>query len=417
MARATLTIEGLAAGGDAVAHHDGRVVFVDRAAPGDRVEVALIERPGDRALFGSVVEVLERGAARVEPACPVAAECGGCRWMHVDLAAQAQAKSKIFASALERIGGLELSSLQLMPLVTAPDALAYRRRARLHVRRGKVGYLRERTHALVEVAGCAVLEPALDRALRALPQALRDTQLLARVTEIDLVCEGAAWSLALHLPKLTGAIRTRAEALVQRVGARGAVLVAPGVAPSLVAQPVLGTLRPDVFAQVNAASNAALVAAAVAQLQPRAGQRVLELFAGSGNFTLPMAAAGAQVVAVEGAGPALSLLRRAADSRGLSARVKIVEGDALARARALAADGQRFDAVVLDPPRAGCSGLAPVAHAVGAERIVYVSCDPATLARDLAELRGGGFIPRWAQPFDLFPQTPHVEGLVRLERA
>ena len=416
MARVELTLEGLAKGGDAVAHHDGRAVFVDRGAPGDRVLVDLMERPGERELHAHLVEVIERGPNHVEPVCPVADRCGGCRWMRVAYPAQAIAKEKIFFDALERIGRVSRASIDAKPIVPAPNALAYRRRARLHVRREHVGYIREKTHELVEIHGCPVLEPALDSAVKRLPDALAKHQLLARVKEIDLVCEGAAWSLALHLDKLTGVLSDRAEKLVRELDARGAVLLSENAKPMMIGKPVLGTLRPDVFAQVNAGSNAGLVDAAVAQLGATNDQHVLELFAGSGNFTLPLAGQGARVVAIESAGPALGLLRSAANSRGLADKVRIVEGDALERARALAADGQRFASLLLDPPRSGCSGLAPVAHSLGVKRIVYVSCDPATLARDVRELSEAGFLPKWAQPFDLFPQTPHVEGVVRLER-
>jgi len=414
--RVELEIEGLAKGGDAVARHQGRIVFVDRGAPGDRVLVDLMERSGQRELFGHLVEVIAAGPDRVEPSCAVAERCGGCRWMQVAPRAQAAAKERIFYEALARIGHTPRESIEAQPIAQAEKTLGYRRRARLHIRRERLGYLREKTHELVEVSGCPVLEPVLEAAVRALPEALRRFELLSRVKEIDLACEGAAWSLALHVDKLSGAVRDRASQLVRALNARGAVLLAPGAAPALIGKPALGTLRPDVFAQVNAGSNGVLVQAALTQLAPEKGTRVLELFAGSGNFTLPLAAAGAEVVAIESAGPALSLLRAAANARQLARQIHIVEGDALDRARALGVEGKRFDSVLLDPPRAGCSGLGPVLHAVDARKVVYVSCDPATLARDLAELREAGFTPRWARPFDLFPQTPHVEGMVRLER-
>jgi 23S rRNA (uracil1939-C5)-methyltransferase len=409
-----LEIESLSKGGDAVAHHQGQVVFVARAAPGDRVRVELVASDA-RSLRGHVLEVLQAGPHRVTPVCPLAERCGGCRWMHVAADAQANAKEQLFYDALERIGHVPRSALSAQPLVRAPQSLAYRRRARLHVRRGEVGYLREGTHELVAVDACPVLEPTLDKALRSLPQALRDAGLLGRTSEIDLVCEGAAWSFALHVDKLSGAMRSKAEVVVRQVGARGAVLLAPNESPARVREPELGTLRPDTFAQVSAGSNSTLVEAAVEQLSVREGQQVLELFAGSGNFTLPMASRGAQVWAIEQAGPALRLLRAAADRRGLGARVRILEGDSLTLAKSLSSEGRRFDALVLDPPRSGCSGLGPFARLLGVRRIVYVSCDPATLSRDVDELHRAGFAPKWAQPFDLFPQTPHVEGIVRLE--
>lgn len=417
MVRVELQIESLARGGDGVAHHAGRTVFVERTAPGDRVRVGLPAGQEPVQVAAAEVELLEPSPARATPFCPVADRCGGCRWMHLSPEVQAAAKERIFYETLARAGRTPRESIEVRPLVRAPQTRGYRRRTRLHVRRERVGYLREKTHELVEVGGCPILEPQLDHAVAKLAPALAEHGLLARVKEIDLVSDGARWSLALHVDRLTDAVRERTEALVRALGARGAVLLAEGLAPVLVQKPVLGSLRPDVFAQVSGSSNALLVEAAVAQVAPAPSMRVLELFAGSGNFTLPLAAAGAQVVAVDFAGPALGLLRRAADAAKLGARVRIVEGDALQRAQALAADGARFDALFLDPPRAGCAGLAAVAVELGVKRVVYVSCDPGSLARDLAELRGAGFLPVFAQPFDLFPMTPHIEGLVRLERS
>jgi 23S rRNA (uracil1939-C5)-methyltransferase len=416
MTRVELLIEALARGGDGVAHHEGRTIFVERTGPGDRVRVELPPGRDPVQLPAKDVELLAPGPARAELFCPVADRCGGCRWMHVTPDAQAEAKERLFYEALARVGHTPRESIDARPLVRAPAVRGYRRRTRLHVRRERLGYLREKTHELIEVTGCPVLEPELHAAVGKLGPALAEHGLLARVKEIDLVSDGMRWSLALHVDRLTDAVRERTEALVRALGARGAVLLAEGKGPVLIQKPVLGTLRPDVFAQVNGASNAALVEAASTQLAATPGTRVLELFAGSGNFTLPLLQRGAQVVAVDFAGPALGLLRKAADAGGQGTQLRIVEGDALEKAKLLAADGARFDAVLLDPPRAGCSGLGSVAVTLGVKRIIYVSCDPGTLARDLAELRGAGFLPTFAQPFDLFPMTPHIEGLVALQR-
>lgn len=415
MPRVEVEIESLAKGGDGVARHEGRAVFVERAVPGDRLSIDLVERAG-RVLHGLEAKVLRASPDRVIPACPIADRCGGCAWMHFDVAAQRRAKERIFGEALERIGGVDRGRLRLEPIVAAPVAIGYRRRARLHVRKGEVGYLREGTHELIAIEHCPILEPVLEAALPRLIGALRTHALLGRTREIDLVCEGSAWSFALHLDALSGVVRDRVERVVRATGARGAMILAPSALPTRVETPELGSLRPDVFAQVSAASNAGLVEAVVEQAGAIRDTEVLELFAGSGNFTLPLAAAGARVVAIEQAGPALGLLRASANRRGLGASIRIVEGDALDRGRALASEGRVFRTLVLDPPRSGCSGLGSVARGLGVERIVYVSCDPATLARDVGELAALGWQPVWARPFDLFPQTPHVEGVVRLEK-
>lgn len=413
-----LQLEALGKGGEAIARLDGRVVLVDRGVPGDRVRVALREAEG-RTLRGRVLELCEPSPERVAPACPIVERCGGCRWMAASAPLQARSKAQLLRDALERLGGLDLSAVEVRPLVSASPALGYRRRARLHVRKGRVGFLQEGSHELVEVQSCAVLEPTLDRALTRLPAALREAGLLAKASELDLVCDGDRWSFGIDVERLSGAVRSKLEAVVRTVGAEGAVVLErqPKARPQLLGRPTLGALRPDVFAQVNGASNEVLVAHALELLKPQPGEALLELFCGAGNFTLPLLAAGSSVVGIDSAGPALGLLRSRADAAGHGAALRFVEGDGLGRAKALAEEGRRFDALLLDPPRSGCSGLAPVLHRLGVQRVLYVSCDPATLARDLRELSDIGFRLRVVEPHDLFPQTPHVEAIALLERS
>jgi 23S rRNA (uracil1939-C5)-methyltransferase len=174
----------------------------------------------------------------------------------------------------------------------------------------------------------------------------------------------------------------------------------------------LARSRPDVFQQANREANAALVACALDLLRPD-GAEVLELFCGSGNFTAPLAARAASVASVEGQGPAIELAR--ADLAGRN--VRFFAGEALAIASALAREGRRFGAVLLDPPRDGMKGLAPLLRDLGTSRAVYVSCDPATLARDVRGAVAAGFRVAAARAVDMFPQTHHVEGVVLLERA
>jgi 23S rRNA (uracil1939-C5)-methyltransferase len=374
-----LRIESLAAGGDGVARlPDGRVVFVPYSAPGDRVRARVVE---SRARFARarVEALLEPGPARVEPACPAFGACGGCAWQHVGYAAQLEAKRAILVEALRRIGGLEA---EVAPVLSSPSAYGYRGRTRVRIEGGRVGYLRRHSHALCAVERCPVLVPALERRLG---------ELVA-----DPPTEQGEWELA-----------------VGSGGPRAAPLASRDAPVTLLE---VGGERLRISHGVFAQSNALLLeelAARVAEAAGRGGLAV-ELFAGAGLFTLGLARRFERVIAVEG-DPAAARDLRANLAQAGPARVEIAVERVERTLPRLA--GLRPRALVLDPPRTGLPrGSAADLAKLEPERVVYLSCDPATLARDLAELHPRGYALRRVQPIDLFPQTPHVEALALLER-
>jgi 23S rRNA (uracil1939-C5)-methyltransferase len=375
-----LRIESLAAGGDGVGHlPDGRIVFVPFTAPGDRVRVRLVE---SRARFARarVDDLLEAGPARATPVCPVFGSCGGCAWQHVAYAAQLEAKRSILVEALRRIGGLrEPGPIQIVP---SPSEYAYRARARVRVEAGRVGYLRRRSHALCPVRRCPVLVPELEERLRELAA--------------DPPAQDGEWELA------SGAAGVRAAP------------VASERAPRIELE--VGGRRIGVSSGVFAQSNALLLEELAARVGAAAGsgRLAVELFAGAGFLTVGLAQRFDRVVAVEGDPAAVRDLHANLAGAG-STRVEVV-GESVERALARLA-GLRPDALVLDPPRSGLPrGAAAEVAAVEPSRIVYLACDPATLARDLAELCARGYALHAALGIDLFPQTPHLEALATLER-
>jgi 23S rRNA (uracil1939-C5)-methyltransferase len=378
--RAELRIESLAAGGDGVAHlDDGRVVFVPFTAPGDLVRVRLVE---NRARFarGRVEEILEAGPSRIAPACAVFGSCGGCAWQHVDYATQLDAKRGILRDAVRRIGGLLEASVG--PVLPSPSEYAYRGRARLRVEAGRVGFLRRRSHALCAVSRCPVLVPALDRRLH---------------------------ELAAHPPQPAG----EWELASGSDGVRAAPLGA-AVAPCIRLE--VGGRRIRVSSGVFAQSNALMLDSLAARVANAVGHGALavELYAGAGMLTIGLAERFERVVAVEGDPASVADLRanlaEAAPGR-VEVRAQCVE-QALPKLA-----GHRPDALLLDPPRSGLPrGSADALVAVEAQRVVYLSCDPATLARDLASICSLGYRLEALEGIDLFPQTPHVEALATLER-
>lgn len=372
-------ITALAAGGDAVGRDaGGRVVFVDRAAPGDRVRARVVEEKR-RYARAELVEVVAPSPVRVEAPCPYqrAGTCGGCPWMQVARDAQLDAKQHLAAGALRK---LVARGLVLRPILAPVPPLRWRRRARLHAAGGALGFHAPRSRRVTDIETCLQLDERLDAALAAIRRTVRfrgDGEvhlLVGHAGDVDVVfdadVEGAD---ALEIP-------------------RRAVEVEPGL-----------FARADEFAQATAAGNAALVGEVLREIAPRPGLRVLELFAGSGNFTRHLVAAGAEVVANDVVRP------RAPAGR-------FVEGPADRAVARVAAE--RFDALLLDPPRTGArEALAAVAAmATPPARVIYVSCDVATLARDLELLADAGWTPRHAQVLDLMPQTAHLEVVAVAER-
>jgi 23S rRNA (uracil1939-C5)-methyltransferase len=375
-----LRIDELAAGGDGVGRAaDGRVVFVPFTAPGDRVRVALTESHA-RYARGHVEALLEPGPQRTEPACPVFGTCGGCAWQHVAYPAQVEAKRRILVDALRRLGRLEPPAP--VAITASPSPYGYRSRARVLVEAGQVGFRRRRSHALCVVRRCPVLLPELDAKLHEM--ALRPPR------------RSGEWELA------SGEGQARAVPL----SARGRERVTLEVAGERI------TVSPGVFSQANAL----LLPALAGRLLEAAGSGALalELYAGAGCFTLALARRFQRLVALEASRDAardLAANLRAAGLDRVQVMAETLEG-ALERGGFA---GLAPEALVLDPPRAGLpegavDGLAGLAPA----RVVYLSCDPATLARDLARWVARGYALRSVEAFDLFPQTPHVEALAVL---
>jgi 23S rRNA (uracil1939-C5)-methyltransferase len=382
----SLDITALAAGGDGVARDaGGRVTFVARTAPGDRVRARVVRATASYAR-AELVDVETPGPARVEPVCPhVAQGCGGCAWQHVARPAQLAAKQAIVEGALRKLAGLRVH-----PIADPAPALGWRRRARFHVAHGRTGLYELGGRRVVPVQHCPQLEPALDAALAEVCAAAPPDGELALVIAHDggvAVATERAWQ---------GAARLIGRAGIAGVVAAGAV---HGDAVQEIEPGLWG--GPWDFAQASAAGNAALIATARAALGPGPG-RLLELYAGAGNFTRGFAADGWDVIASDAVAP----------PRPPPGFVAMPARDALAR---LAGP---WDAIALDPPRTGAAdAIAGLLRAVP-RIVVYISCDPATLARDAAQLTvAGHYVPTDAWPLDVMPQTAHVEVVMRLQRA
>jgi 23S rRNA (uracil1939-C5)-methyltransferase len=413
-----LRIDSVAPGGDGVAHAEiegqRRAVFVPGTVTGDVVEARV--DASRRPARGTLAETLERGPARVEPACAWSERCGGCDWMHIAPGVQLDLHVEHVRAALP-----EAWRTMAIAARASGDRLGYRARARVHVRceRGRVdvGMHEARTHEPVTVDRCVVLDPRLEEARRALAALFQGSRgrgdvALALGTRCTPVLD-VRWQ-----GDLSREVFARLETAVTSGSIAGARVAEGEVRrPAVVGDPtpwMTGAdgrplrLAPGGFAQASESMNTTLAAHVAGLASARPAERALELYGGSGNLSVLLARAVGELTMVESSRDACEAARANLLARGLKAR--IVEGDADSYAWSPATK-----LLVLDPPRTGARAVAEKLATSPVARVVYVSCDPQTLGRDL------GILARSHRPtsiavFEMFPQTSHVETVVALEK-
>jgi 23S rRNA (uracil1939-C5)-methyltransferase len=417
-----LKIDSLAYGPYGVGRRDGRVIMVALAVPGDEAEVRIVEEKKNYAV-GELVRLIEPSPERREPPCLYVGACGGCPWQMIRYETQLAAKAKSVADALRHIGKIE--GHELLPIIASPQEYRYRRRIRLHSSGdGRLGFHRALSHELIEVASCLIATENADRRLQDARQWV--AALKSRIVAVEIVESDAGANVVL-VGKVDGDIAAEDDAASARFldahsGVAGLVLFGRGSRRSWgegkvsvdCGNGLTMNVDAEVFIQVNREGNRRLVRELLEWGEFGAGDRVLELYCGAGNFTLPIARRVKNIVAVEGD-------PRAIDNGRIYSQVHALENIRWIRSHVPAAAGQlrekaaRFSKIVLNPPRSGAKGLEDDLAALGAEKILYVSCNPATLARDLAALGKKGYRTKRVRPVDLFPHTFHVETLAELE--
>jgi 23S rRNA (uracil1939-C5)-methyltransferase len=423
-----LEIDALDAEGRGVARNAGKVVFVEGAITGERVEARLLESKSkfDRA---RVTAVLRASASRREPPCPQFGTCGGCATQHVDARTQVAAKQRWLEDNLARIGKVQAGAM-LAPIHGAE--WGYRHRARLSVRYVEskggalVGFRERRSTYVADMKACMVLPPAVSDLIVPLRDLIGKLSIRDRVPQVEVAVGDAATVLLFrHLLPLTSedqallrafADASRVQVWLQPEGPDSARPFHPPQAEDLYyALPEYGVrmhFKPTDFTQVNPAVNRLLVARALRLLDPQPGERIADLFCGIGNFSLPIAARGAQVIGFEGSALLVERARRNAAANGLVAQFEVAD-----LFKPNLEHYGRFDKFLLDPPREGAASLVHALPADWPRRIVYVSCDPATLARDAEVLvHHKGFTLAAAGVVNMFPHTAHVESIALFER-
>lgn len=430
----SLLIESLDHEGRGVAHRDGKAVFVDGALTGELVE-AETYRNKPSYEQARVRRILKASPYRVEPRCRWFGVCGGCTHQHLHEAAQVAAKQRVLEDCLAHIGKVA-PEVMLSPI--HGPTWGYRRKARLAVRNVPrkggvlVGFHERRSSYVADMLGCEVLPPQIGRLLPELRALVAGISVRDRLPQIEVAVGDAVSVLVLRiLEPLTASDEARVREFADRHGVQiwlqpkgpeSAQPFHPLDAPALDYRlPEFGLtlpFRPTEFTQVNQDLNRVLVRRAISLLDPRPGERIADFFCGLGNFTLPIARRGAEVLGIEGS---FQLVQRGMENaalNGLAERCRFQYMDLFQIAPAVLAALGRFDKWLVDPPRDGAIELVKALPETGGpRRIVYVSCNPATLARDAAVLvHTKGYRLAAAGVVNMFPHTAHVESIALFER-
>ena len=433
------TAEGLG-----VARIEGCAVFIPNAVAGERVRVR-IEKVGKTWAAGKITEILEKSPHRVNRECPVAKLCGGCDFWHMDYEEESRLKAQRVLQALNRIGG---ESLEELPILSAPDMYGYRNKAQYPVssKKGKAyaGFYKAGSHEIVENSRCLILPEEADRVKDAVIDYMNQYRISAydevlhkglvrhiyvrrgAVSKQILVCLAVNGRSLKHVPELIDRLKKIPgfTTLVLAVNTRrgNAVLGDEFITlygPGYIEDTLCGLqfrLSPRSFYQVNHHQAQRLYQQAIEQAQITKADTVLDLYCGVGTITLAMAKAAGKVIGVEVVEQAVHDARENAQRNGIE-NAEFFCADAGQAALELEKQGVRPDVVVVDPPRKGLnSDCIEALHKMSPRRIVYVSCDPATLARDVALLKARGYHLKSAQAVDLFPRCAHVESVVTLSK-
>ena len=423
-----LEIVGLSHEGRGIGRHDGKTCFVTDALPGETV-VAKVTQSHRRYDEADCIEVISASADRVEPICPHYGTCGGCNLQHLRHSSQITAKQGLVVDQLQRLG--KVTPEQIEPAIESTP-LHYRRSARVGInqlqRDGSpiVGFRRRNSNKLVQVDQCPVLLPEAEQLLQSLPELLAQSDNFKGITHAEITLGDKEHALTLRIKQtpqqaLLDSIRIKAESLGFRLYLdHGSGTQAASDEAELwyqLEQPVQKlSFRPGDFLQVNAEVNKAMISRAIDWLAPSVDDRVLDLFSGIGNFTLPLAARAGAVVGVEGSA---EMVQRASDNAASNHldNCSFYQADLSSDLSQHDWYQQGFSKILLDPPRTGALEVIKQISHYNAREILYVSCNPAALARDAAELAALGYTMERFCVMDMFPQTAHVESLALFRKS
>ena len=415
----TVTIDRLSFGPAGVGRIDGKVVFVPGTVPGDEVVIA-VDSQKKKYAIGRVLELRSSSPHRRRPPCPYVSRCGGCPWQHIDYQEQLRAKTLLVEEQLRRIGGLH--DIPLLPIIPSPQEWRYRQRIRLHVDpKRRVGFLAPRSHDVVEIDSCAVAWKEVPSHLHIIREWLASLHTV--VAQVEVAVEDplappqdqrivviAQASDQFHRADAQMCLRllaSHAQVVGVLIQGKGWRRMWGDASRSISGEAEMMT-HGGAFTQVNTAANRLLVESVLQLSEVRTSDRVIELYCGSGNFSVSLARRARELIGVEQERNAVAYARANATRAGVT-NARFIQATAQGGVRELLKRKMRGDIIVLDPPRVGAADVIEDLPQLGARVVTYVSCNPATLARDLRRLSQHGYRLRGVQPIDMFPQTYHVE--------
>ncbi|SNR84470.1 23S rRNA (uracil(1939)-C(5))-methyltransferase RlmD [Pseudomonas segetis] len=422
-----LVIERLANDGRGIAFSEGRTWFVSGALPGEHVE-ARVQSARSQVVEARSERIMLASSERRQEPCAHARTCGGCSVQHMAHADQLALKQAMLAEQLSRLA--QAQPEQWAAPLTGPE-FGYRRRARVAVRwdpkrkQLAVGFRAAASQEIIAIDNCPVLVQPLQPILRGLPEALGQLEKPQAIGHVELFNGTASAVLVRHTEALPEADLNRlqhfcaeheAQLWLQGTSDPAPFVAGQGLAYALPEWDLELAYRPGDFVQVNASVNQSMIAQALEWLAPQDNERVLDLFCGLGNFALPLARLAREVIAVEGVQAMVERASANALENSLS-NAHFYHADLSESLTDKKWSKGGFSAVLLDPPRDGAYQVVKQLAALGAGRVVYVSCNPATLARDAEQLIAQGYRLKKAGILDMFPQTAHVEAMVLFELA
>lgn len=438
-----ITIDKVVAGGLGLARlTSGMVVMVPFVLPGETVLVAL-GRQHRGYVKASLLEVVEPSLSRVEPICPHFRSCGGCDFQHADYPSQLAIKSDILNELAVR-AGIDLNEVTIEPVLPSPEVFHYRQRIRLQIdSSGRIGFFERGSHAVVAIESCPLAASQLNQALDGIRRLGCFRSLCSHAASMELLLNPIDGRVAVIIQlrrKPRSADHQAAAALAAGLGLVRAVWLTgeefASIGPfcsdpasehddcgrivytlsdQIVGRRLVVGFEAGGFCQVNLGQNERLVRQVLAWAEVGREDDVLDLFCGMGNFSLPLALGCRRVV---GSDLQRSSIRGAQHNATVNQldNCLFLRADALTAARKLLKEGERFDVVLLDPPRQGCRDILSLLPSLCSGKIIYISCDPATLVRDLCHLQEAGFALRHLRGVDMFPQTCHLEAIAMLSK-
>ena len=436
MSLPVVTIDKLAFGGNGVCRIDGKVCFVPFSCPGDEVSLRITAQKKSYCT-ASISKIESPSSLRTDPLCPIFGSCGGCNWQHISYPVQVEHKRKILAEILWR--GARVPAELVEDVVPALQQYGYRSRLqfKVAVRSGKlcIGFFRQSSHQVEDVIdGCPIAATVINETLGCFRTVLASYPYIERVAQLSIDAGESGVVVVVHQ---TGSITSvmsdyfidnaiefgpctglflKADGQQRLEKLWGSSEISYGMNPASCAHnPVTLVYPPGGFAQVHLQQNHAMLSVIRRLGAFTSADHLLDLYCGNGNFSLPLAAEVASVTGIEGYAESIHAAECNKKYNNV-ANVRFFCDDVLAGVRRLTDDGQRFDVVLLDPPRAGAGDAVPDIVRLQPGKIIYVSCDPSTLARDCGLLAGCGYQVVTSVPIDMFPQTYHLESVTLLRK-